>query len=356
MNNQIYEEASEWLVDLRTEEVDAGARQRFETWLATSPEHVRAYLELSGVWEVVSASSPADASSVDALIARARAVSNVVPLEHAKADETRDRESAAAPAPRHRRMPRGLWAVAASILIAVVMMGVWRYVQRDTYSTAIGEQRSILLSDGSTIELNARSSVRVRYSEAQRDIELLTGQALFQVAKDKRRPFVVKSDQTRVRAVGTRFDVNQRRRTTIVTVVEGTVSVGASTPPTPGSGATEGSAAVDAASREFLLTAGEQAILTSGAPLPPKHADVTTATAWTERRLIFEATPLDEVAEEFNRNNARQLVIEGEGLEDFHISGAFSSSDPEPLLRFLRAQQGIQIREQRERIVVSRSL
>jgi transmembrane sensor len=340
MNNQIYEEASEWLVEFRTEEADAGARQRFEAWLATSPEHVRAYLELSGIWEVVSASSPADASSIDALIARARAVSNVVPLVHAKPDETRDRESLAAPVPRHRLVPRGLWAMVASILIAVVLTGVWRYVQRDTYSTAIGEQRSILLTDGSTIELNARSSVRVRYSKTQRDIELLAGQALFQVAKDKTRPFVVRSNQTRVRAVGTRFDVNQRGRATIVTVVEGTVSV------VSGNSGSE---------RDAVLEAGEQAIVTSGAPLPPKHADVTTATAWTERRLIFEATPLDEVAEEFNRNNARQLVVEGAGLEDFHISGAFSSSDPEPLLRFLRAQEGIQIREQRERIIVSRS-
>lgn len=371
MNTQIYEEASDWLVEFRTEDTDAGARQRFETWLSISPEHVRAYLELTSIWEVVSASEPADASSIDALIARARTVSNVVPLEVPAAGESRSDEPHEARPAGRRRAFTGIVGLAASILLMIVITSVWLYSQRNTYSTAIGEQRSILLSDGSIVELNARSIVRVRFSETERAIDLLAGQALFRVAKDKARPFIVNSNQTKVRAVGTQFDVNQRKHSTIVTVVEGTVSVfsdgsqahtgpgiaqersSSQRPPT--SQAKEPRGLLEKAPGEILLTAGEQAVLTFGTPPKPQRADIATATAWTQRRLIFDSTPLSEVAEEFNRNNTRPLVIEGKALEDLHVSGAFSSSDPEPLLRFLRAQDGIEIAEQHDRIVVSRS-
>jgi len=69
--------------------------------------------------------------------------------------------------------------------------------------------------------------------------------------------------------------------------------------------------------------------------------------------LIFDSTSLEDVAEEFNRNSERPLVIEGAGLEDFHISGAFSSADPQSLLRFLRAQPGVKVNERAGKIVVS---
>ncbi len=81
-----------------------------------------------------------------------------------------------------------------------------------TYATGIGEQRSIVLADGSTVDLNSRSKIRIRFSSERRGVELIEGQALFKVAKDHARPFVVDSDGTRVRAVGTQFDVYRKRR------------------------------------------------------------------------------------------------------------------------------------------------
>ena len=101
----------------------------------------------------------------------------------------------------------------------------WGLSKPTTYSTAIGEQRSFTLADGSTIELSPRSRVRVRLSDRERDIQLLDGQAFFTVTKDVNRPFVVAVDQARVRAVGTQFDVNKRRSGTTVTVLEGRVAV-----------------------------------------------------------------------------------------------------------------------------------
>src|SRR5205823_2531257 len=87
-------------------------------------------------------------------------------------------------------------------------------------------ERSIALPDGSLIELNARSSVRVRFTSNERAVELFEGQALFRVAKDPARPFIVSSDGKRVRAVGTQFDVYRKKASTTVTVLEGRVTVG----------------------------------------------------------------------------------------------------------------------------------
>jgi transmembrane sensor len=330
MNKQIYAEASEWLVEFRTEDTDHATRRRFDKWLSISPEHVRAYLEVSGVWEAVSAQPPADPHDIDALIAHARATPNVLPLTS---------EAPRSPVTQSLSLllrRRALFASAATLLLAVLVVATYVSIPRNTYTTEIGEQRSILLPDGSTIDLNARSKVRVRFAEHERHIDLLEGQALFRVAKDQNRPFIVAANGTRVRAVGTQFDVNRRKRSLVVTVVEGSVAVSSGTVPA-------------------RLEAGQQAVVRAHAPPKPQRADIAIATAWTQRRLIFDSTPLDEVAEEFNRNNARSLVIEGEGLEDFHISGAFSSTDPQPLLRFLRTQPGITVIDEQDRIVVSRS-
>jgi transmembrane sensor len=336
MNQHLFQEAAEWLVELRCEATSTAARQRFGTWLSTSPEHVRAYLELTCICEVVGAAEPASDDEIESLIARAKTTSNVIALGAPVHAASPVDASARIARRRHRSVFVGLAAAAASLMIVIAITALWHHAQRSTYSTAIGEQRSILLPDGSTVELNARSAVRVRFSERQRSIDLLRGQALFHVTKDRSRPFVVNSEQMRVRAVGTTFDVNQRRRTTIVTVVEGTV-------------------AVESAEPESLLEAGEQAVLTDGGHPTPRRTDVVTAIAWTQRRLIFDTTPIEEVAEEFNRNTAREIVVDGEELADFHVSRAFSSADPAPLLRFLRDQEGIQVVERDDRIFVSRA-
>jgi len=352
MNTQVYEEASEWLVEFRTGEIDHATRKRFDKWLSTSPEHVRAYLEVTNVWEVASAQSPAEPRDIEALIERARTTTNVVPLAPSQP------EANASSSILSRR--RAFFAAAASLLLVVTAAATYLYTQRNTYATAIGERRSILLTDGSTIDLNARSRVRVELSDRERHVDLLEGQALFRVAKDMARPFIVAANGTRVRAVGTQFDVNQRKRGLIVTVVEGTVAVSSVAVPvvpesSPEQAPAKSAPGISAHEGEILLDAGQKMTLSAAAPPAPQPADVDTATAWTQRRLIFDSTPLDDVAEEFNRNNRRPLVIEGARLEGFRISGAFSSTDPQPLLRFLRAQTGILVTEQSDRIVVSRS-
>lgn len=394
MNQQIYEEASEWLVEFRTGEPDGSTCKRFERWLSKSPEHVRAYLEHAALWENLGAQVRAVTHDVEELIERAREDSgrNVVPLSSGPAPVRS--ASGVAPGDRYdseaasrRMLPfhRMRFAVVAVVLLAAVGAGVNYLMPRNVYTTAIGEQRSILLSDGSTIHLNARSRVRVRLGAEDRRVDLLEGEALFGVSKDKNRPFIVSVNGTRVRAVGTQFDINRHKRGLIVTVVEGTVAVSGpvipASSPTGMIGAVDSgeaaagnaksssrdgrrgqsrSSAISAGTDEVLLDAGQQLILplafsSAGSAVPqpmPRLVDVDAATAWTRRRLVFDSTPLEDVVAEFNRNSNRVLVIRGDDLDDFHISGAFSSTDVQPFIRFLHTQPGIEVIEQRDRIFI----
>jgi hypothetical protein len=101
----------------------------------------------------------------------------------------------------------------------------WLFEFQNVYATGIGEQRTVTLSDGSTVELNSQSRLRVAFHPHERDVELLEGQALFHVAHDRTRPFLVQSEGAKVRAVGTQFDVYRKSDGTVITVVEGRVAV-----------------------------------------------------------------------------------------------------------------------------------
>ncbi len=387
MNTQIYEEAAEWLVEFRTGDIDDEGRRRFDAWARTSPEHLRAYLELAALWDEAPKLDAKREFDTETLMARATANTPVVAFAgaahagaahagavqtgavhtgaaHAGAADVAAEETASA-----RRTPSGrrMWLAAAVALFAVAVGALvsMRSFHGTTYRTSIAEHRSIVLEDGSTIELDAGSAVRVRYAESLRAIDLLRGQALFRVAKDPGRPFVVSSDGVRVRAIGTQFDVHKKRSGTVVTVLEGSVALlrkgGSGMPePTVSSNAPAAVSAPTSKDRagsledSLVLSAGQQAVLNAQSSSGALEADVTAATAWTRRQFVFESTPLGDVVEEFNRHNRRRLVLNDIALADFRITGVFSSTNSDLLIRFLRARPEILVTETEREIQVSR--
>jgi transmembrane sensor len=398
LNRQILDEASEWFVDFRVGDVDTAARERFDEWLRRSPEHIRAYWEIAKTYVELPGAPAPGKLDVAGLIAYAHSDANVIPLNPRAREIYAQRlgtsrgpldEGGAGRPPRRFRRP--LFA-AASVAFALVIAGAvwWQAHRYPLYSTDIGERRSITLADGSTVDLNARSQLRVEFSKTERRVELLGGQALFQVTKDMQRPFIVHSGDATVRAVGTQFDVYRKTHGTTITVLEGRVAVYSSAHPEPpmdqpnagsdqtdtgtnaamqhalprastrdvhsGASMSEGSAASSAVSNPGLsdpsgsgaifLSAGEQVTVTPDAAGTPmsQHADLTAATAWIQRKLIFEGSKLSDVVSEFNRYNRRPLVIEDPRLADFQISGVYSSTDPASLVLFMR-DQGLNVTE-----------
>jgi transmembrane sensor len=365
-NKQIIDEAAEWFVEFSTGEPDTHVRRAFDKWLRKSPEHVRAYLEMFPIWEAAPLIDASRNFSADELITLSRlGGSTVVPLQPS---ESSIPSHPAVEATRGRRSAAATWAIAATVLLSLSGAFFWLQFQRGIYTTDTGEQRTIALPDGSIIELNARSRIRLKFRDSERRVELLAGQALFSVAKDKHRPFIVASGDTQVRAVGTQFDVYKRRTGVTVTVVEGRVAVisaAARSPvrsaetkiehpaPLPAQDGSEvvprkhppANGVLAGKPGEVLLAAGEQLTVTPTIIEKPAHADVAAATAWRQRRLVFSSTPLTEVANEFNRYNDRQLIILSPALDAFNVSGVFSSTDIPSLIRFLRAQPGITVEE-----------
>jgi transmembrane sensor len=380
LNDQVYQEACEWFVEFRSGDLDDAGRRRFDLWARKSPEHLAAYVEIAAIWSEGSALDPGLKWDPKTLIAQAAAdAANVVPLtdrSRAANASTAVSNTSSDPAPdklHSRESPPGKsslpwFRVAASMAAVALTVGTTIWYQdfrMPIYATTFGEQRSITLTDGSVIDINSRSKVRIRYSARERDVDLLEGQALFHVAKNLARPFLVSTATTQVRAVGTEFDVYQKQGGTVVSVVEGRVAVQLRSK-AAGNETTDLShvaaahqdeaGAQKSDSRPIFLAAGEQVLVTTKTMRKADHPNITIATSWTQRQLEFESASLSEVAEEFNRYNERQLVIEDPALYDFHITGVFSSSDPGSLVRFLRERPGVQVTETASEIRVSKNI
>jgi transmembrane sensor len=414
MNTQIYEEACTWFVESRAGDLDETGRREFDRWIRKSPEHLSAYLEIAAIWHEGTSLDPKSQWTTDTLIELAlksdddNVVSlssgNVMAKSTVPADETSRVQSANRPTVAGGRLfsVREAWftgwrrsAIAASIAVLTILAAALELHEFSSpiYATSLGEQRSIQFEDGSTVELNSRSKVRVKYTKQERDVELIEGQALFHVAHDASRPFIVAVGTTRVRAVGTQFDVYKKSNGTVVTVVEGRVAVysaphgllsetsgAVATLPAPGlapaissgsssprkrpvvSSSAASSASSPAASipedqsvqpnpltagltaeSSLLLGAGEQVTVTADEAQRTANPNIAGATAWREREIVFESATLSDVAEEFNRYNERQLVIKDPALYGFHISGVFSSTDPNSLIKFLQQRPGVKV-------------
>jgi len=399
---EVLDNATTWFVEFLEGDVEQAAREAFITWLRTSPEHIRAYLLVTAHWEDAGALANGTVPSIDELVALAREPSkaNVISIGRSFLCEVGEEHESAksfasqtfkAPIRTHR-LRRFLIAASVAISMLGASAAYWLQLQHGVYSTDIGEQRSIRLDDGSIVELNARSKIRVALHERQRDVELVEGQALFRVAKDHARPFIVHSGNTNVLAVGTQFDVYMHHGDTTVTVVEGRVAVFPATLPTAGQDknltapavsealqakapepdhraaraksepAGQGSAQIAGLPEtreiavpkgEIFLGAGEQLTVSSTSLGIAEHADVAAATAWIQKQIVFNSTPLSEVVDEFNRYNTRQLVITDPRISDMKISGEFSSSNPDSLLKGLDALRKFKIHETPDRIEIS---
>lgn len=330
----VTEQASYWCVLFRGGRATRKDKRTFAKWVSQSPECVAAYLRVIRLTGVLSSDRPKwPDTSLEELISEARQdipgeVINLFPPDAAASLPGASRSIS-----RRRMVPFPL-AIAAALVLVVASTWIW-IAAPQRYATVVGEQRSIVLKDGSVVTLNTSSEIEVHLAKSRRTIELLAGEALFQVAHDRNRPFYVMAGRTAVRAVGTQFNVDRRATSTTVTVVEGKVSV-EDLPENPRGESTQEDPPVQ-------VSAGEAVIVQPRMRPHPTVVNTTVATAWTQRRLIFGRRPLGEVAEEFNRYNRQEIHIESEKLRDMEVTGVVQVDDPNSFLEFISKIPGVKI-------------
>jgi transmembrane sensor len=198
-------------------------------------------------------------------------------------------------------------AITCAALAAIWMLGL----TQPTYRTGVGEQRLVVLQDGSRVRLNTDSELRVRFRANERRVVLARGEAFFEAAHNPARPFVVEADGARVRALGTKFDVRRDVTAVQVTLLEGRVQVGPADHP----------AAATLAPNQQLTVSGH-------AVTSPVAADAGEISSWTTGRLSFRNEALGDALAEVNRYAIHKVSLDGPAaLGRQPVSGVFNVGD-----------------------------
>ena len=315
----IEDAAIAWLTE-RDDGFSPAREREFAQWLRADPRHAATVARLEQTLGLLG-ELPEFRSDINTAFDRA---APVVAFPPATAEPP-----ALAPAPR--RWSRALaWAGLAAALTFGSFVG-WRALQPPReihFTTTVAGYERARLDDGSTLELNAASAVRVQFTAAERHVKLESGEAHFAVAHDTARPFIVSAGPIAVRAVGTAFNVRYTPDGDIeVTVTEGKVRIGQSGPSS------------SAAESAPLVSAGQRIVLPHHAP-PPAVEKIDPAThraalAWQSRLADFAEAPLADVIARFNARSRIQLFLADEKLADRRIGGTFALDEAEAFVRLL---------------------
>ena len=331
------EEAAHWLLEL--EEPDSATLGRFAAWLEISPRHAEEFLLASAVWKELEHFDTTHRLDIEKLVEDARNNVRTISLASTEAAHSTPGHT------RSRRVRRMTLAAAAAVVATVVVaISVWQAprMQPQSYATIRGEQRALKLEDGSVVYLNTESRVEVQFSKNVRVIRLLEGEAMFNVEHDAARPFRVMAGPTVIQAVGTRFNVYRSNAGATVSVVEGGVQISPE------------AAAVSQTSTP-RVAAGEQARISADGEIVTRTVpDLAQIVSWRERRLVFRAERLEDVATQFNRYNALQIRIADEALRGKQITGVFDADDPRSFVQFLQRDTTLAVDDGEDEISIRR--
>ncbi|AWV06833.1 FecR family protein [Marilutibacter maris] len=300
--------AADWLARLESPECSMAERAAFEDWLAASPRHVEAYLEAERLHLLA-------AGLADDELLRA-AIGEMSPPAPRTASRTR----------RSRWRP---WSAAvAAVLVLAIGAATWLRPQPPQvagYATAVGEQREIVLEDGTRMLLDTDTRVETRFDADLRVVELISGRARFEVGQDPDRPFLVRAASGTVRDIGTTFQVSRRGDDIDVGLIEGIVLV---------------SRGDDGPGRR--LAPGEQLhVDPQGRFTPTRALDLEVANGWPRGELVFRKRRLDDLLVEMNRYSEVPLRLAEPELAGIAVSGVFRVDEQAALVEALRQGWGL---------------
>lgn len=289
----VHEQAARWYVRLR-EDGSERTQRELEGWLAEDDAHLDAWIACNDIWERIGPAM-ALAPAVDPL----------------------------------RR--RGLRLIAASLvavaLAAVIVAGHFLDPFAPTYATRIGEQRVARLDDGSMIILNTNSFLRTHFEPDRRDVDLVRGEVLFDVARDAGRPFTVRTELGDVVAVGTSFVVRLDDKGVDVVLISGLVDVRRADHGVP---------------RIVSLQPGDR-LRSSEAVQNLDPAEIETVTAWRKGEIVFDETPLSDAVAEVNRYSRTPILLKSPSAAERRISGIVRIDDLGVFVDMLADLYGLEV-------------
>ena len=290
-----------WHVRLSSDAVEGDDWLAFETWLAESPDHLEAYEAVEGLWAALDQVTPAP---------------SVLPFRS-----------------KPKRRPGAWWGAIAASLVAAVVVGATLWTGQPTtesYETARGAPRVISLADGSRITLNGGSRLSATLGHHERRVVMADAEAIFDVAKDPSRPFLIEAGDREIRVVGTEFNVLHHAGEVRVTVRRGIVEV------RPGGAPQSPPLARLQKGQSFSHRQGQPGdrILV---------ADPETAFAWTSGRLVFRGESLADVAATLNRYVSVPIVV-SPNARDLPVTATLNLGDEDEMLQSLSAFLPVQSR------------
>jgi transmembrane sensor len=309
---RLADEAAAWFAKIRRSDFSEQDRRRFEAWKLSNPEHQKAWEAICGLWD-----DPALLAALHAYRGASRT--------------TRGGRSWLA-----GRQLGAVCGLVVGVIIMIVAGGDWLWSLKGDYRTAVGEQRVLQLSDGSGVTMNTRTAIAADFLEDMRHVRLLTGEAIFSVAHDPHKPFVVETGNVVARAMQTVFLVQNYGSNVEVAVLEGTLDVGVA-----GKG-----------NQHVLLGAQTQVTVTADRLSSPTSSNWERLTAWMKKRLVYDDAPLSQVVEDLNRYYPGHIVLIGSAGRRIRVSGTYYVSDVYAVLDVLTQTLPIREIELAHRLVI----
>ena len=332
--------AASWAELLERRPLTGSERRKLTKWLTASPKHVEELLFACAILRDLDGIDPERTISVDELLSGY----NIEPFPN--------RNSIGGP--QTRRWTRAWQAAAAaaaflvvSLLLVTQFVDGWKFSEfgdSSHFVTDVGEQRSIVLDDGSLVHMNTRTKLRVSMNKLERSVDLESGEAMFEVARDESRPFNVATPETIITVLGTSFNVYKRPGAVHVSVLKGKVSVA----PVSGDELAKSPRKSDttipsnAESSRVTLNEGQQIAIAPGGEMSRvEPTDISSVSAWRDRRLIFSNQEVSRVVEEVNRYNRAQIHVEDQRLADVRITAVLDVDSPESLIEMLKVSHDV---------------
>ena len=338
IDETVGEIAASWVVRLGSDQRTRADEEAFRSWMEEDPAHAQAFADCTALWDGVRhlAASDDGHRALRPLRTPARVIGRVT---------------------RRTAVFGGTGAVAAAAagIAAFVVLGREQMLQ-----TMPGEQKRVRLADGTGVLLNTDSRLRVKLSKSERRLYLDRGQAFFQVAKDRDRPFRVFAGRDEVRALGTAFEVRRVGSDVLVTLEEGRVAIyrdgNPRDEPPYKSGRRQSRSLPEAALTKVepavVLTPGEQAWVRSAEPVSVRQVDLRKVQAWRYGRMILDDATLGETVVDLNRYGGVQIILADPKLASIRVSGVFHTGRPDDFVDAVTSAFPVEIARQDENTIV----